>query len=270
MDIDLAEAPGQLGAAATMIWAWGLAFLPRFGAALLLLIVGLILAGWASRLVRRLLTRTRHVDDTVIPVIGTAIRYAILIVVLVAFLGQLGIQTTSLLAVLGAAGLAIGLALQGTLSNIAAGLMLLYLRPFRVGDYIETATVSGAVKEIGLFATCLESSEGIFVFAPNSEIWNKPLRNQSRNPRRMISLQISASYDADPAEVRRVLLEMAASESRLLTPPEPQVYVDSYREDRVVYSFRAWAPTFYFAEVQRALMEAMKQRLQEAGIKIPM
>ena len=123
MDVNLAEAPDQLNAFAAMVWAWALAFLPRFGAALLLLIAGIFVAGWASRLVRRALHRTRHVDPTAIPVIGTAIRYAILIVVIVAVLGQIGIQTTSLLAVLGAAGLAIGLALQGTLSNIAAGLM---------------------------------------------------------------------------------------------------------------------------------------------------
>ena len=269
MDVNLAEAPDQLNALAAMVWAWALAFLPRFGAALLLLIAGIFVAGWASRLVRRALHRTRHVDPTAIPVIGTAIRYAILILVIVAVLGQIGIQTTSLLAVLGAAGLAIGLALQGTLSNIAAGLMLLYLRPFRVGDYVETPTVSGIVKSVGLFATELDTFDGLYVFAPNSEIWNKPLRNHSRNARRLMSIPIGISYSADAAEARRILLAMAAGDARVLREPPPLVYVEKYGENSVDLLFRAWAPTSIFWDVQRDMIEDAKRRLEAAGIEIP-
>jgi small conductance mechanosensitive channel len=266
--MDLTDAPNQLSAIGAMAWAWALTFLPRFGAALLILVIGFLIAGWASRAIRAVLHRTDHVDDTVVPVIGTVVRYAVLILVLVAALGQVGVQTTSLLAVLGAAGLAIGLALQGTLSNIAAGIMLLYLRPFRVGDYIETPTVSGSVREIGLFATHLETGEGLFFFAPNSEIWNKPLKNHSRNGRRLMSIQIGIGYQSDPAEARRVLLEMAAEEPRLLAEPKPSVWVDKYGDGAVNLTFSAGAPTSVFWEVQRHLLEEAKRRLEAAGIEI--
>jgi small conductance mechanosensitive channel len=267
--MDLTDAPQELGAAAAMVWAWMLTFLPRLAAALLIIVAGIVLARWASQLVRGVLGRTSYIDTLVEPILATATRYAVLILFLVAALGQLGVQTASLLAVLGAAGLAIGLALQGTLQNIAAGIMLIYLRPFRVGDYVETPTVAGKVQEIGLFVTHLETGDGLFFFAPNSEIWNKPLKNHSRNPRRQMTLQIGIDYGADPAEARRVLLEMAASEPRLLTDPPPVVYVERYSESAIIVSFQAWAPNASFWDVQRTLMEEAKRRLQAAGIEIP-
>lgn len=267
--MDFAEAPDQLSALAAMVWAWTLAFLPRFGAALLILAAGVMLAGWAARFVRRLAGRTGHIDATVQPILGTVVRYAVLILVLVAALGQLGVQTASLLAVLGAAGLAIGLALQGTLQNIAAGIMLIYLRPFRVGDYVETPEVAGTVKEIGLFVTQMETWDGLFYFVPNSEIWNKPLKNHSRNTRRLMNIQIGISYDSDPAEARRILLDMAASDPRVLPDPAPIVYVEDYGDSAIVVTFRAWAPTPIFWDVQRAMIEEAKRRLEAAGIEIP-
>lgn len=269
MELNLADAPEQLDAFATMVWAWTLSFLPRLGAALLLLVVGLFLATWLSRAVRAALQRARHVDETVIPVVGAVVRYAVIIIVLIAVLGQLGVQTTSLLAVLGAAGLAIGLALQGTLSNIAAGIMLLYLRPFRVGDFIETDNFSGIVRSVGLFVTELDTFDGLYVFAPNSEIWNKTLRNHSRNARRMMSIPIGINYESDAAEARSILLAMAAEDSRVLTDPAPIVFVERYGDNSVDLVFRAWAPTAIFWDVQRTLIEEAKRRLEAAGIEIP-
>ncbi|HWT29566.1 MAG TPA: mechanosensitive ion channel family protein [Propylenella sp.] len=267
--MELTDAPQELGAAAAMVWAWALAFLPRLGAALLILIAGFFLAGWAGRLIRGIAGRAPHIDETVKPFLGTVVRYAVLLLFLVAALAQLGVQTASLLAVLGAAGLAIGLALQGTLQNIAAGIMLIYLRPFRVGDYIETPTVAGKVQEIGLFVTHLETGDGLFFFAPNSEIWNKPLKNHSRNPRRLMTIQIGISYDSDPAEARRVLLDMAASDPRILTDPAPNVFVDRYSEQAIFIAFQAWAPNALFWETQRTMIEEAKRRLEAAGIEIP-
>lgn len=268
--MDLAEAPDQLNALAAMVWAWTLAFLPRLGAALVILVVGVILAGWAARFVRGLAGRTGHIDATVQPILGTVVRYGVLILILVAALGQLGVQTASLLAVLGAAGLAIGLALQGTLQNIAAGIMLIYLRPFHVGDYVETPEVAGTVKEIGLFVTQMETWDGLFYFVPNSEIWNKPLKNFTRNPHRLMNIRIGISYDSDPAEARRILLDMAASDPRVLPDPAPVVYVEDYGDSAVLVTFRAWAPTAIFWEVQRAMIEEAKRRLEAAGIQIPL
>jgi len=189
--------------------------------------------------------------------------------VFIAALGQLGVQTTSLLTVLGAAGLAIGLALQGTLSNIAAGIMLLYQRPFRSGDTIETPAVVGKVREIGLFATQLETLDGLFYFVPNSVLWNVPLKNQTRNPRRLITITLSVSYEADLAQASRVLLDVAQSDPRILSDPAPAFSVESYLDNRIVIALRAWAATSDFGEAQRDLAEAAKTRLQAAGIKMP-
>jgi small conductance mechanosensitive channel len=269
MELNLAETPDQLSAVASMAWAWTLAFLPRFTAALVLLVVGLIFASWAARFIDAALHRTRHIDPTAVPAMVTAIRYAILILVVVAVLGQLGIQTTSLLAVLGAAGLAIGLALQGTLSNIAAGIMLLYLRPFHTGEYIETPTVAGTVKTVGLFATELETFDGLYVFAPNSEIWNKSLKNHSRNARRLMSIPIGINYESDAAEARNILIQMAAEDPRILREPAPYVYVDKYGDNSVDLVFRAWAPNAVFWDAQRSMTEEAKRRLDAAGIEIP-
>lgn len=268
--MDVTATPEELGDFATMAWAWSLAFMPRFAAALAILLVGFIAAVWIARGVRLGLLRSRHVDPTAVPALSAAIRYAILIVILVAALGQLGVQTTSLLAVLGAAGLAIGLALQGTLSNIAAGIMLLYLRPFRVGDYVETTTgIAGIVKTVGLFATELDTFDGLYVFAPNSELWNKALKNHSRNPTRMMSIPIGISYENDTELAREILLGLAAENSRVIKEPAPYVYVDKYGDNSVDLIFRAWAPNAIFWDVQRALIEEAKRRLEAAGIEIP-
>jgi small conductance mechanosensitive channel len=266
--MDLAAAPDQLSALAAMVWTWALAFLPRLGAALAILVIGVLLAGWAARFVRRLVGRTGRIDATVQPILTTVARYAVLILVIVVALAQLGVQTASLLAVLGAAGLAIGLALQGTLQNIAAGIMLIYLRPFQVGDTIETPAIAGTVREIGLFATEMETGDGLFYFVPNSEIWNKPLKNHSRNPRRLMTIPIRIGTGADPDAARRVLLEMAAADPRILQNPAATVHLETYTDNAAVMSFRAWAPTSVFWDAQRTMTEEARRRLQAAGIDL--
>jgi small conductance mechanosensitive channel len=269
MDLNLAQATAEMGTFATLAWAWAIEFLPRLGVALVILVFGYTVAGWASRIVRLAFDRTRHIDQTLEPIAATAARYAVLILVFIAALGQLGIQTTSLLTVLGAAGLAIGLALQGTLTNIAAGIMLLYLRPVRAGDTIETPVIIGKVKEIGLFATTMETLDGLFYFVPNSALWNVPLKNQTRNPRRMVTIILSVSYASDLAAVRRMLLELAAADERILKDPPPTEGVESYTDTRIVVGLRAWVYTSAFGDVQRDLAEQAKTRLEAAGIKMP-
>ena len=270
MEGTLADASAHLGSFAAVAWAWTIEFVPRLGSALIILALGYTLARLASRLVKAAIERAgRVVDVTVEPVLATVARYAVMIVVLVAALSQLGVQTNSLLAALGAVALALGLALQGTLQNIAAGIMILYLRPFRFGDMIETPVITGRVKEIGLFVTNLETVDGLFYFVPNSMLWNVPLKNHTRNPRRQVTITISVSYEANLAEVRRVLSEVAASAPRVLRDPQPIVGVESYLDTRVVVALRAWVPTADYADAQRALAEATKGRLQAAGIKVP-
>lgn len=267
--MDLAETPQQLSAFATMLWAWGLAFLPRLGAAMLLVLVGLFAARWASRAASGLLGRSRRVDATLKPVVQAVVRYAVLIVVLVAALGQLGVQTASILAALGAIGLAIGLALQGTLSNIAAGIMLLWLRPFEVGDFIERDGVAGTVVELGLFAATIRTWDGIYRFVPNSELWNTTLTNYTRNPTRLVLLEFGIAYEDDMAEGRRILREVAEEHADVLADPPPVVVPLSLGDSAVVLQLRAWAPNPKFWDVRWDLTETGKKRLEAAGITIP-
>ncbi len=263
---DLAADPALM---VTLIWAWALEVLPRIGATLLIMIVGFIFAGWAGRSLRRVLTRSEHFDPTLVPIAGAMLRYAVLVFVVVAALGQIGVETTSVLAVLGAAGLAIGLALQGTLANIAAGLMLLWLRPFGKGDFIEAGSVSGTVREIGLFVTHLDSYDGLYNFVPNSQLWNTRLISYSRNSTRMTDLEVGIGYGSDIREARRVMLDLANSDERVAQNPAPDVFVDNLGDSAIVLRFRVWIGTADYWTTKRALIEEAKRRLDTAGIEIP-
>jgi small conductance mechanosensitive channel len=260
--------PRDLDLVAATAWGWGVEFLPRFFLAVLILALGGVVARWAARLVATVLGRTHHVDRTVVPVLSATARYGILILVGVAALGQIGVQTASLLAVLGAAGLAIGLALQGTLTNIAAGIMLLWLRPFRLGDYIEVQggdKVSGIVKETGLFSCELETFDGIAVFAPNSTIWNFALKNHSRNPGRLLSFTVEVPAEADVDRARGILLRMLEGDRRVLAEPVPQVFVEKQTASALVLTCRAWAPQDEIGDIQRSIVEGTRSALESAG-----
>ena len=154
------------------------------------LIIGFWLSGRAAKFIRAQTAKIRRVDPTLTPILASIARYAGLILTFVVALGQFGIQTTSIIAVLGAAGLAIGLALQGTLSNVAAGIMLLLLRPFGVGDWIEANGISGTVQEIGLFATQIDTFENVYISVPNSSIWSSIIINHSRHNVRLSLIHI--------------------------------------------------------------------------------
>ena len=242
--------------------------LPNAAVALILLAVGWVLAGWAERAVGRLLDRA-HIEPTLRGVTTATARYALLIIVIVAALGQLGIQTTSVLAALGAIGLAIGLALQGTLANIAAGIMLLWLRPFRVGDYIEAGSVAGTVKDVGLFASQLDSWDGIYQFVPNAELWNKRIINYSRLERRLVDLKFNIGYSDDIDRGREVLLSLAKADERVLTEPAPECFVDELSDRAVVLALRVWTATSTYWPVRRELTEGGKRAFGTAGLSIP-
>jgi small conductance mechanosensitive channel len=262
--MDLTLNPQHLNHFADIAWAWTITFFPRLAASFGILIIGAIVARWASRGALGMVGR--HVDNTVKPILASIVQYAILILVIVVALSQIGVQTASLLAVLGAAGLAIGLALQGTLSNIAAGIMLLWLRPFRAGDFIEVGGMSGTVREVGLFVCQLETFDGIFLFAPNSAIWNSALKNHTRNERRLASINITTSSQADFGRVREILLATAAADSRILTDPPPRVFVDSLAAGTLVSNLRVWVLPQEIGQVQRTIVEDVKLKLEGAGI----
>jgi small conductance mechanosensitive channel len=225
------------------------------------------LASWASRALRRAIDT--RVDPSLRTIITSTVRYGILVLTVVAVLGQLGVQTTSVLAALGAIGLAIGLALQGTLSNIAAGMMLLWLRPFRVGDYVDNGSVAGTVNDIGLFASELTSWDGIYLFVPNSQLWNTRIINYSRLPTRLVDLRFGVGYGDDLAKGREVLMEMAKSEPRVHGVPAPLVFVHELGDSAVVLALRVWTANADYWDVLREFNEKGKARLEAAGLSIP-
>lgn len=250
---------------ADLLWGWAALFLPRFAAALAILIAGFILVGWIDRALRGGLSRVRNMDNTLRPILLSLVRYGMLIVVVIGALSQLGIQTTSLLAVIGAAGLAIGLALQGTLSNIAAGIMLLWLRPFQIGDFIEVGGQSGAVEEIGLFICQLRTYDGLFLFMPNSAIWNSALKNYTRNGGRLISINVAVPADADVDRTRQILIEVATQTKYVLPHPAPAVFVDNVSGGMVVFNLAVWTMPQRTGSVERAIIEAVKRALETQG-----
>jgi small conductance mechanosensitive channel len=184
-------------------------------------------------------------------------------------LGQLGVQIASILAVLGAAGLAIGLALQGTLSNIAAGLMLLWLRPFRQGDFIDASGISGTVTEVGLFASTLRQANGVYHFVPNSDLWNTPIQNFSRNETRRLDITVGIDYSDNIATAREVLLKLAESDERIQKDPVPVVMVTELGDSSVNINLRCWSKTSDYWQTLWDLTEKAKVDIEAAGLSIP-
>ncbi len=237
--------------------------------AIAILAVGYYLAGWVSRTIRKRLGAIDRIDPTLVPVVAQITRYAILVFTIILVLAEFGIQTTSIIAMLGAAGLAIGLALQGTLQNVAAGMMVLLLRPYQVGEFVETAAGAGAVDEIGLFMTRMRTPDGIYRAIPNSEMMSGAITNYSRLPTRRLSLTISISYDDDIDKARDLILELARKEERIDADPEPVVLVTNLGESSVDLELRAWIKRDIFWDVRFDLIREAKYALDAAGITIP-
>jgi small conductance mechanosensitive channel len=236
--------------------------------ALVVLVVGWALARFVSQYVGQLLHRTRRFDKTIAPLFTQLVRYGIMFITIVVVLAQFGVQTASILAVLGAVGLAIALALQGTLSNIAAGVMLLWLRPFNVGEYIDGEGIAGTVIEIGLFGTRLRSYDGIYTFAPNSRLWDAKIINYSREPRRMVETKIGIAYDADLKAAREALLGVTAGDKRVLAEPVPFVFVASLDDSAVHLTMRCWVASPDQWQTSVDFNERTKLALDAAGVEI--
>ncbi|MCK7592263.1 mechanosensitive ion channel family protein [Pseudomarimonas salicorniae] len=237
--------------------------------ALILLGVGFIGGRWAQRTTERQLDRMPHVDATIKPLAGRVAKIAVLVLVLVAVLGQFGVQTSSIIALIGAAGLAIGLAFKDTLSNVASGLLLLFLRPFNVGEFVEIGDESGEVREIGLFLTRLRTADGQYVSVPNSEVASDAIINYTREPQRRMVFEVGVSYDADLDQAEEVLLKAAREDDRILADPGPQAFVSALGDSSVNFTVRAWAKQADYWPARFALLKRIKQRLDDAGIGIP-
>ena len=232
------------------------------------IIIGFWLSSKASSMVRKQMSTLQRTDKTLTPILASIIRYAGFILTLVVALGQFGVQTTSIIAVLGAAGLAIGLALQGTLSNVASGIMLLLLRPFSVGDWIETNSISGTVREIGLFATQIDTFDNIYITVPNSSIWSATIINNSRHQIRRMDLDIGIGYNSDLNEVEKALLTLT-NDKRILLDPEPQFLVVDYADSAILVRLRLYAQYDDFFALNWDLKRRLKPLLDAHNIEIP-
>ncbi|MGV1791194.1 mechanosensitive ion channel [Rhizobium lusitanum] len=236
--------------------------------AIILLIGGWLLAGIISRSAYRVISRIRGIDETLASFFQNVLHYSLLILVFITVLGQFGVQTASIIAALGAAGLAIGLALQGTLQNIAAGIMLLILRPFRVGEYIETANVKGYIKEIGLFATEMKTADGLYLMAPNSTLWNTPIINYSREPDRRQQLSVALADNIDINLARKTILDVLKADQRIKNTPAPKVYLDDLAVDQAVLNIEYWTVTTSWSDVRHDTVSKLKARLAESDVAI--
>jgi small-conductance mechanosensitive channel len=233
--------------------------------AILILAVGWWISNCVANALRRTLGRT-HIDATLTPVLASVAMWAIRVVAIVAALGKFGIAAASILTVLGAAGLAIGLALQGTLQNIAAGLMLLLLRPFRVGDYIEgVGTTAGTVNEIGLFTTRLTKADGIVMFVPNSTIWANPITNYSANERRRVVLNFQVAHGQKVEHVLEELRRLVSEDPRIVqeAPSAPWIAVTDYTDTGVKFNVGAWTRASDHASVQAELLRKIQPLTRE-------
>ncbi len=262
MEQTVTETAGQITA---LVISYGLTVI----AALVILIIGWIGAGWLSRAVARMLARTGKVDVTLRQFFASLVRYFVLAFTVLAVLSQFGVQTASLIAVFGAAGLAVALALQGTLSDVAAGVMLLLFRPFKVGDYVEVGGVAGTIKSITLFLTEFATPDNVQVLAPNAQIWGSAVKNYSHHETRRYDLAVGIAYEDNIDEAMAVMHEMVGSDTRILAEPAPQVYVAELGDSSVNLVARFWVNAGDFWNVRCDLTKGVKERFDGAGISMP-
>jgi small conductance mechanosensitive channel len=238
-------------------------------AAALIIAAGLVISRAARKLINRAASSGLRMDDTVSSLLRLVVRYGIFIICVIMVLNVFGFNTASLIAGLGAAGVAVGLALKDTLGNIAAGIILLFLGTYRRGEYIEFGSYSGTVKDINLFTTILETPDGIYISAPNSSIWGLPLKNYSRNGRRRMELSVGISYSDSVDTAFQVMRDIIAAETRFMKEPAPQVILQSLGESSVNIAIRAWAAAAVYWDIYWEQMRNIKTKIEEAGLHIP-
>jgi small conductance mechanosensitive channel len=240
----------------------------RIVGAILILIIGRWVAKGLARLFRTLLTR-RNIEPTLVSFVYDLSYMALLVFVLIAALSKLGIQTTSLVAVVGAAGLAVGLALQGSLANFAAGFLLIFFRPFKVGDYIEGGGTAGTVEELQMLFTRLKTPDNREITIPNSKIMGDTIVNYSAKETRRNDLVFGVGYGSDIDHVRRVLSDICDDDPRVMKDPAPMIAVKEMADSSVNFLLRIWTKKEDFWDVHFAALEAAKKRFDAEGIEIP-
>ncbi|NBC16447.1 MAG: mechanosensitive ion channel [Bacteroidetes bacterium] len=240
----------------------------KIGGAILFLLIAWIIAGAVGRFTRRSLEKSK-LDLTLTKFFGNLAKYVVLIMALVACLGIFGIETTSFAAVIGAAGLAIGLAFQGTLGNFSAGIMLLVFRPFKVGDVVNVNGTTAKVTEIELFTTLLDTPDNRRIIMPNGSIFGNTIENITHHPTRRVDVAVGTDYGASLKEARDVMMRVAENVEGGLSDPAPQVYLQELGGSSINWAVRVWANTPDYWAVRERLTQEVKEALDEAGIGIP-
>ena len=257
--------------ASAIEWTTILPIIKNIFVAIGILILGWIVARWADRVVRKRLGNAKglQADDTFRPLIALLVRYTIILGALYAALETAGVAPASLLAVFGAAGLAIALSVQGTLSNVAAGLMLIFLRSIKVGEYILTSNVEGTVLEIGLFTTEIKSADGIFITVPNAQIWSSQIKNFSRYKTRRIDINIEIARDNDLAVALDVLQQTLVEHPLVISKDSAEAIVGGFTATAVNLQARCWLKSTNLRGNSSAVRLALHEALQAEGFKLP-
>ncbi|MCO5210016.1 MAG: mechanosensitive ion channel [Caldilinea sp.] len=243
---------------------WGL----RIGLALVIFFVGRMVVNWIVRVTERYL-RTRALDELIIRFATNILAWTLLFLVIIAALSQLGIDTTAFIALLGAAGLAVGLALQDSMKNFASGVLLIIFRPFTTGHFIEAAGTSGSVESITLFTSTLRTPDNRSVIVPNGEIYSNTITNYSALPTRRVDMTFGIGYDDDLRKAKELLHQIIAAEPRILADPAPLIAVSELGESSVNFAVRPWVQTADYWDVFFAITEQVKLAFDDHGISIP-
>jgi small conductance mechanosensitive channel len=250
--------------AISMLSNWGISVV----GAIALLIVGRIVAGWARNSVRKALSKA-NTDASLVPFFSSIVYWIVIAVVVTAVLNLFGIETTSLIAVFGAAGLAVGLALQGTLSNFSAGVMLLVFRPIRVGDFVEVAGQAGTVAEISIFNTLMNTGDNVRITIPNAQVYGDIVKNYSFNDTRRIDLVMGIGYGDDIGRAIEIIERVITADSRTLRDPAPTVAVSELGDSSVNLVVRPWCAKADYWALRWDLTRALKEELEAGGCQIP-
>lgn len=250
-------APGAVGFASNILLA------------LLIFIIGSWIAGRVGRFVTNTGARYEALDDTLFRFLGSLARYVILAFVFIAVLNRFGVETTSIVALLGAAGLAVGLALQGAMTNLAAGVMLMVFRPYKVGDFIDAAGQFGNVDEITLFTTILTTFDNQQIIIPNGKIWGEQMINHSHHEIRGVDMRFGVAYGADIDTAKRVLRQTVEAHQHVLADPAPFIEVETLNNSSVDFLVRPFCKGEYYFDILYSMPESVKKALDAAGVEIP-
>ena len=252
----------------TTVQGAGIEFGMKTVVAIVIFVVGRMDASMLKKGLRKLM-QAQEVDKILETFVSNLVYWTVMIFVIIAAINQIGVQTTSLIAVMGAAGLAVGLALQGSLSNFAAGVLIVMFRPYRVGDFVEAAGIAGVVEQVQILTTILRTGDNKRIIVPNSQIMGSIITNYSANDKRRIDMVFGVSYSDDLDKVRANLEELIAADERILKDPAPVIAVSELADSSVNFIVRPWVATADYWAVFWDLTEAVKKRFDREGISIP-